>query len=89
MKVYTDGRCTNNQGPMDKRSMRAGVVDETGSVLIDKTMNGGSNNIAEVWAIAEGLQTVRRVTDADSAPAKVRVPAAIFEKFTTPAASQS
>jgi ribonuclease HI len=55
MKLYTDGGCTNNQNDPTKRQMRIVVADETGMVLAEHTMKGGSNNIAELWAVAEAL----------------------------------
>lgn len=38
-----------------KRLMRAVVTDETGIMLVDKTLKGGTNNVAELWAITEAL----------------------------------
>jgi ribonuclease HI len=55
MKVYTDGGCTNNQYAQDKRRMRIVVTDESGTVLVEKTLKGGSNNVAELWAVAEAM----------------------------------
>src|SRR5581483_7073623 len=56
MNLYTDGGCTNNnQSDMKKRKMIIAVSDEDGTILLDKTKEGGSNNVAELWAIAECL----------------------------------
>jgi ribonuclease HI len=55
MKVYTDGSCNNNEPDPKKRIVRVVVTDETGSVLVDKTLTGGSSNIAELRAVAEAL----------------------------------
>ncbi len=60
MKIYTDGGCTGNQKVSNKRRMRIVVADETGIPLVEKTLQGGSNNIAELWAVAEAL-LLRRV----------------------------
>ena len=35
--------------------MRIVVADETGNVLVEKTLDGGSNNLAELWAVAEAM----------------------------------
>ncbi len=45
----------NNSLPVEKRMMRAVVTDEHGTVLVDKARSGGSNNIAELWAVAEAF----------------------------------
>lgn len=55
MKFYIDGGCTNNQREPKDRQMRIVVADETGAVLVEKALPGGSNNIAELWAVAEAL----------------------------------
>jgi ribonuclease HI len=57
MKIYTDGGCSNNgQLDISKRLMRAVVTDESGVVLVGKNIMGGSNNIAELWAVQEALR---------------------------------
>ena len=56
MKIYIDGGCTKpNQKDYSKRLMIAVVTDENGTVLIEKTEQSGSNNIAEIWACYEAL----------------------------------
>lgn len=35
--------------------MTIAVCDETGIVLVEKSKKGGSNNIAELWAVAEAM----------------------------------
>ncbi len=35
--------------------MRIVVADETGTPLVEKTRHRGSNNIAELWAVAEAI----------------------------------
>jgi ribonuclease HI len=40
--------------------MKAVVTDETGIVLVEKTLKGKSNNIAELWALAEALLFARQ-----------------------------
>jgi ribonuclease HI len=55
MKMYTDGSCNNNEPDPKKRIIRAVVTDENGICLVDKTLTGGSSNIAELWAVAEAL----------------------------------
>ncbi len=42
-----------------KRVMRIVVTDENGTVLVDKTKTGGSNNVAELWAVTEALLYVK------------------------------
>ena len=45
--LYSDGGCSGNeQLDPSKRKMVAVVSDEHGKVLIDKHVEGGSNNIA-------------------------------------------
>jgi ribonuclease HI len=54
--LYTDGGCSGNeQLDLSKRRMVAVVSDEHGTVLIDKRVEGGSNNIAELLAVNEAL----------------------------------
>ena len=65
MKLFTDGGCTNNQNEVTKRQMRIVVADETGVVHVEKTMKGGSNNIGELWAVAEALLFARTTGIAD------------------------
>ena len=56
MILYTDGGCSGNeQLDPSKRKMVAVVSDEHGTVLIDKHVEGGSNNIAELLAVKEAL----------------------------------
>ena len=42
-----------------KRVMRVLVTDENGTVLVDKRKRGGSNNVAELWAVTEALLYVK------------------------------
>ena len=54
--LYTDGGCSGNeQLDPSKRKMVAVVSDEHGTVLIDRHVRGGSNNIAELLAVKEAL----------------------------------
>ena len=57
MKIlHTDGGCSfNGQKDISKRKMVSVVSDEQGKVLIDKHVEGGSNNIAELLAVKEAL----------------------------------
>jgi len=60
MKLFTDGGCSNQMDPdHSKRVMRIVVTDEDGTVLVDKTKTGGSNNVAELWAVTEALLYVK------------------------------
>jgi ribonuclease HI len=60
MKIFTDGGCSNQIDPdHTKRVMRIVVTDENGTVLVDKTKTGGSNNVAELWAVTEALLYVK------------------------------
>jgi len=55
--VYTDGGCSaNGQLDMTKRRMVVVVANDAGSVLVHREDEGGSNNIAELWAVAEALE---------------------------------
>src|SRR4051812_5566388 len=54
MKLYIDASC-NMHVPRDQRIMKAVVTDETGIVVVEKILKGKSNNIAELWALAEAL----------------------------------
>ena len=54
--LYTDGGCSNNDQPdASKRAMIAVVTDSTGTVLVEQRQHGGSNNIAELLAVKDGL----------------------------------
>ena len=57
MKIlFTDGRCSGNeQRDPKRRQMVAVVTDENGKILVEKTQEGGSNNIAELLAVEEAL----------------------------------
>ncbi len=56
MKVYTDAGCTNNNDPdQSRRMMTVVVTDENSNVLVEKHLKGGSNNIGELWAVAEAI----------------------------------
>jgi RNase H len=70
--LYVDGGCTGNgQRDLSKRRMVAVVTDADGSVLCDVAADGGSNNIAELWAVCsalewcvqQGVTAVRVLTD--------------------------
>ncbi len=67
MKLFTDGRCNNHEPDPAKRTIRAVVTDETGKKLVDKLLKGGSNNIAELWAVAEALKFAKEcgITELD------------------------
>lgn len=57
MIIYVDGGCHGNgQRNMAKRRMVAVVTDASGTVLFEGTAKGGSNNIAELWAVCEALK---------------------------------
>ena len=47
--------------------MRAVVTDEAGIILVDKVLQGGSSNIAELWAVTEALLFAKscKITDLD------------------------
>ena len=63
---HTDGGCRGNgQKNLDLRRMVAVVADKEGRVLIDKEDIGGSNNIAELWAVKECLAwcSIRRLSN--------------------------
>jgi ribonuclease HI len=54
--LYVDGGCShNNQHDASKREMIAVVSDSNGNVLSETQAHGGSNNIAELLAVKEGL----------------------------------
>ena len=53
--MYSDGACDNSEPDPKRRTIRAVVTDENGILLVDKTLTGGSSNIAELWAVAEAL----------------------------------
>jgi ribonuclease HI len=56
MRLFTDGGCTGaEQKDISKRNMRAVVTDQNSIVLVNKRLTGGSNNIAELWAVSEAL----------------------------------
>jgi len=57
MKIlFTDGGCSGNeQRDPKRRQMVAVVTDENGSILVEKTQEGGSNNVAELLAVKEAL----------------------------------
>jgi ribonuclease HI len=57
MKIlFTDGGCSGNeQRDPKRRQMIAVVTDENGSILVEKTREGGSNNIAELLAVKEAM----------------------------------
>jgi ribonuclease HI len=58
--LFTDGGCLNNdQHDVSKRRMIAVVSDRTGAVLVERWQNGGSNNIAELWAVNEALKRAK------------------------------
>jgi ribonuclease HI len=55
--LYTDGACIGNeQLDAPQRNMRAVACDASGTNLVDLTRSGGSNNIAELWAVELALQ---------------------------------
>lgn len=53
--IYTDGSCLGNPGPMG-----IGVILKCGDRVrkISKNLGHGTNNIAEVMAVVEALQTL-------------------------------
>lgn len=55
--LYVDGGCSgNNQLDLSKRSMVAMVTNDRGEVLVEESSTGGgSNNIAELWAVVLAL----------------------------------
>jgi ribonuclease HI len=54
MTFYIDGGCKGNHLPREEdRTMRAVVCDDAGTALVDLEMKGGTNNIAELWALVE------------------------------------
>lgn len=54
--VWTDGACTGNPGPA---GIGVVVIDGSNTVELSEYLGPGTNNIAELTAIARGLQTVR------------------------------
>lgn len=52
---FTDGGCQNNNKKNADRRMQICVSDYQGNILIFKTSEGGSNNLAEFMAIKECL----------------------------------
>ncbi|MDI6820919.1 MAG: ribonuclease H-like domain-containing protein [Patescibacteria group bacterium] len=59
MILYVDGGCSNsNQKNQAIRKMVMVVTDESGNVLVEKTQEEGSNNIAELLAIKEALMWI-------------------------------
>ena len=58
--LYADGAClSNDQRDASQRSMRAVVSDGLGTIVVNVTQSGGSNNIAELWAIELALEWAR------------------------------
>lgn len=54
--LYVDGGCSkNNQPDPSKRQMVAVVTDAIGGVISDYQAEGGSNNVAELMAVADAL----------------------------------
>lgn len=57
MQLYVDGGCEGNDQPdVSKRRMVMVVTDAEGRVLSEQTADGGSNNIAELYAVRNALQ---------------------------------
>jgi ribonuclease HI len=55
--LYTDGGCTGNEQPdAPQRVMTAVVSGADGTILVHVTRSGGSNNIAELWAVDLALR---------------------------------
>lgn len=54
--VWTDGACTGNPGPA---GIGVVVIDGKDTVELSEYLGQATNNIAELTAIARGLQTVR------------------------------
>lgn len=70
--LYTDGGCSgNDQKDMTKRSMVMVVAAEDGKLISERKQSGGSNNIAELmaladaleWSVGNGLESVEVRTD--------------------------
>jgi ribonuclease HI len=60
MTFYVDGGCRgNNFTDESKRTMRAVVTDDAGTALIDLEKSGGTNGIAELWALVEAMIIAR------------------------------
>ena len=56
MTFYIDGGCKGNHLPREEdRPMRAVVCDDAGTALVDLEMRGGTNGIAELWALVEAM----------------------------------
>ena len=62
MKIlYVDGGCSaSNQKDINKRKMVYVVADENGKILVEKTKDGGSCNIAEFYATLEALKWLKK-----------------------------
>ena len=59
MIIYTDGGCTNsNQKDQSIRQLIMVATDDSGEVLVERIINGGSNNIAELLAVLYALEWV-------------------------------
>lgn len=57
MELFIDGGCSGNgQRDLSRRQMVAVVTDDEGHTLICKTDRGGSNNIAELWALVLAVE---------------------------------
>lgn len=55
--LYTDGGCYGNtQKDLARRSMRYAVARIDGSIVVEGTAEGGSNNIAELIAVVEAVK---------------------------------
>lgn len=83
MVLYVDGGCSGNgQRDLAQRRMVAAVTDADGTVLRKMASDGGSNNIAELWAVKlaldvaveRGLTAVEVRTDSQNNLSWVRRP---------------
>lgn len=55
--LYVDGGCSGNwQRDKEKRVMRSAVTDCSGKILVDRKIIGGSNNLAELYAVKYALE---------------------------------
>lgn len=60
--AYVDGGCAgNDQRDLAQRRMVAVVTNKLGRVVFEGERAGGSNNIAELWAVLEAVKVARQV----------------------------
>ena len=58
IKIYTDGACAGNPGPM---GIGAIILQENSEKTISKYIGHGTNNIAEISAVIEALKSINEI----------------------------